>query len=693
MRYLQPPPGDHPLLTASAGRRGTAHRVPRKGGKRESAHQVTAARQSPTPPRSDRPSCWTPSGCRSARELLERALTHRSFAYENGGLPTNERLEFLGDSVLGLIVTDTLFREYPDLPEGQLAKLRAAVVNMRALAGVARGLQLGSYVRLGKGEEGTGGRDKASILADTLEAVLGAVYLDCGLSEADALVHRLFDPVIARSARLGAGLDWKTSLQELTAAETAGRARVPRRGERPGPPEVVPRLGQDRRAHLRRGRGPVQEGGRAAGGGGGVDRRSPRATLPRAPPTATTAKGRRRRGSSRSGSRGGAPTAEGTPLGALNGAGSTATARNRGARRARASRSRDRPARSRAAHRRPHHRDGRRPCIRARCAGTWPGPTISPPPLPAARISGALRRGQVPVAAGRRGRAARSPGHERPVAGRRPAAPAVAARPGPPHLHRLAGPTCASATSGRSATCRSCAGGAVLPGPIAHIAPDPLEPVFDLAAVTARIRARRSGIKRALLDQSLVSGIGNIYADEALWRAQMHWAGPPSCCGPPQINRLFDAVQRGVRRVAQRGRHLVRQPVRQRKRPERLLRAVAQTCTGGRASRAALRDADAARPVHEPVRVQLPEMPAAPPGEAVIRRATKPGSPPGWRAGFRASASGGGRGRERWNSAWWAGRRTSRTAGSGLSPRARRPAAASCSPCSRARRPQDGWSG
>jgi ribonuclease III len=155
-------------------------------------------------------------------ELLERALTHRSFAYENGGLPTNERLEFLGDSVLGLIVTDTLFREYPDLPEGQLAKLRAAVVNMRALAGVARGLQLGSYIRLGKGEEGTGGRDKSSILADTLEAVLGAVYLDQGLTEADALVHRLFDPVIARSARLGAGLDWKTSLQELTASEILG---------------------------------------------------------------------------------------------------------------------------------------------------------------------------------------------------------------------------------------------------------------------------------------------------------------------------------------------------------------------------------------------------------------------------------------------------------------------------------------
>src|SRR5439155_21669462 len=146
------------------------------------------------------------------------ALTHRSFAYEHGGLPTNERLEFLGDAVLGLVVTDALFREYPDLPEGHLAKLRAAVVNMRALADVARGLHLGDYVRLGRGEEGTGGRDKASILADTLEAVIGAAYIDRGLAAADVLVHRLLDPVIARSARLGDRLDWKTSLQELTAA-------------------------------------------------------------------------------------------------------------------------------------------------------------------------------------------------------------------------------------------------------------------------------------------------------------------------------------------------------------------------------------------------------------------------------------------------------------------------------------------
>jgi ribonuclease III len=157
-----------------------------------------------------------------APTLLDRALTHRSYAYENGGLPTNERLEFLGDSVLGLIVTATLYHGHPDVSEGQLAKLRAAVVNMRALAEVGRVLDLGQFIRLGRGEETTGGRDKDSILADTLEAVIGAVYLDRGLVQAESLVHRLFDDLINRSATLGAGLDWKTSLQELTADKGLG---------------------------------------------------------------------------------------------------------------------------------------------------------------------------------------------------------------------------------------------------------------------------------------------------------------------------------------------------------------------------------------------------------------------------------------------------------------------------------------
>jgi ribonuclease-3 len=194
-------------------------------------------------------------GVQVSDELLDRALMHRSFAYENGGLPTNERLEFLGDAVLGLIVTDTLFRKHPDLPEGNLAKLRAAVVNSRALAGVARGLRLGSYVRLGKGEEGTGGRDKSSILADTLEAVIGAVYLDGGMAAADPLVHRLFDPVITRSARLGAGLDWKTSLQELTAAEDLG-----------GPEYLVDESGPD---HQKSFRAVARVGGQNWGEGAG----------------------------------------------------------------------------------------------------------------------------------------------------------------------------------------------------------------------------------------------------------------------------------------------------------------------------------------------------------------------------------------------------------------------------------------
>jgi ribonuclease-3 len=161
-------------------------------------------------------------GVRLGRDVAEQALTHRSFAYENGGLPTNERLEFLGDSVLGLVVTETLYRSHPELAEGQLAKLRAAVVNMKALADVGRRLELGRYVRLGKGEEATGGRDKSSILADCVEAVIGAVYVDVGLEAASDLVHRLFDPVIEAAQGLGAGLDWKTSLQELTALRDLG---------------------------------------------------------------------------------------------------------------------------------------------------------------------------------------------------------------------------------------------------------------------------------------------------------------------------------------------------------------------------------------------------------------------------------------------------------------------------------------
>jgi len=158
-------------------------------------------------------------------DLLTLTLTHRSYAYEHGGLPTNERLEFLGDSVLGLVVTDELYRSHPDLPEGQLAKLRASVVNMTSLAKVARALGdggIGPHLLLGRGEQTTGGREKDSILADALEALLGAVHLALGLERAAELVHRLFDPLLAESATRGAALDWKTSLQELGAAQGLG---------------------------------------------------------------------------------------------------------------------------------------------------------------------------------------------------------------------------------------------------------------------------------------------------------------------------------------------------------------------------------------------------------------------------------------------------------------------------------------
>lgn len=154
--------------------------------------------------------------------MLDLALTHRSYAYEHGGLPTNERLEFLGDSVLGLVVTETLYRSHPEVPEGQLAKYRASVVNARALADVARALDIGSCLLLGRGEESTGGRNKSSILADTLEALIGAVYLEHGIDTAEQVVKALFDPLIGRAADLGAGLDWKTSLQELAAELALG---------------------------------------------------------------------------------------------------------------------------------------------------------------------------------------------------------------------------------------------------------------------------------------------------------------------------------------------------------------------------------------------------------------------------------------------------------------------------------------
>jgi ribonuclease-3 len=151
--------------------------------------------------------------------LREAALTHRSYAFERDRDETNERLEFLGDAVLGLVVTDLAYRRFPDLPEGELAKLRAATVNMITLADVARDLGLGEEILLGKGEELSGGRDKTSILADAMEAVLGAVYLDRGLEAARRLIERVFWPRMEAYARGEGDRDYKTGLQELAAQD------------------------------------------------------------------------------------------------------------------------------------------------------------------------------------------------------------------------------------------------------------------------------------------------------------------------------------------------------------------------------------------------------------------------------------------------------------------------------------------
>jgi ribonuclease III len=158
-------------------------------------------------------------------ELLTVALTHRSYSYENGGLPTNERLEFLGDAVLGLTITEELYHRHPDRSEGDLAKLRASIVNTQALADVGRHLSdhgLGSYLMLGKGEENSGGADKSSILADGVESLLGAIYVEHGITVAREVILRLFGTLLDTAPTLGAGLDWKSSLQELTASRGMG---------------------------------------------------------------------------------------------------------------------------------------------------------------------------------------------------------------------------------------------------------------------------------------------------------------------------------------------------------------------------------------------------------------------------------------------------------------------------------------
>ena len=153
------------------------------------------------------------------RELLENALTHGSRANESRGkLPSNERLEFLGDSILGMVVADHLYRGHPDLPEGDLTRTRAALVCEESLVEVAQALNLGEYLRLGKGESSGGGRERPSIQADAVEAVLAAIYLDGGIGSARKFIQKY---ILSRETDgLAKPLDHKTALQELVQRES-----------------------------------------------------------------------------------------------------------------------------------------------------------------------------------------------------------------------------------------------------------------------------------------------------------------------------------------------------------------------------------------------------------------------------------------------------------------------------------------
>jgi ribonuclease-3 len=151
----------------------------------------------------------------SNTELLERALTHKSYANENRVPYHNERMEFLGDAVLNLVVSEYLMKTCPDSTEGDLSRLRAAVVSEPTLAAIAREIGLGRYILLGRGEEQTGGRDKGSLLANCLEALIASIYLDTGKESADAFVIRFFENIIQKTCTSRGTLDHKTKLQEL----------------------------------------------------------------------------------------------------------------------------------------------------------------------------------------------------------------------------------------------------------------------------------------------------------------------------------------------------------------------------------------------------------------------------------------------------------------------------------------------
>ncbi|HEY0259519.1 MAG TPA: ribonuclease III [Lacisediminihabitans sp.] len=175
----------------------------------------------PVPPNSDQAELARLWGATIDPELLDLAITHRSYAYEAGGIAHNERLEFLGDSVLSIVVADHLYHEFPDLPESDLSRMRAATVSQEPLAIVARSIGLGDFIRLGRGEGLTGGRDKDSILSDTVEALIGATYLSLGMEEARRVVLERLSGLLDHAVERGQTQDWKTILAEYARSQGA----------------------------------------------------------------------------------------------------------------------------------------------------------------------------------------------------------------------------------------------------------------------------------------------------------------------------------------------------------------------------------------------------------------------------------------------------------------------------------------
>lgn len=187
----------------------------------------------PVPPRTDTDALVEAWGTRIEPTLLQLALVHRSYANEAGGIANNERLEFLGDSVLSIVIAQKLYEQYPDVAESDLSRMRAATVSQQPLAAAARRIGLGDFVFLGKGESTHGGRDKDSILSDTFEALIGATYLTSGLEEARRVILARLGFLLADAPSRGQHQDWKTLLVEYSQSKGLGEVSYEVEGEGP----------------------------------------------------------------------------------------------------------------------------------------------------------------------------------------------------------------------------------------------------------------------------------------------------------------------------------------------------------------------------------------------------------------------------------------------------------------------------